>query len=178
MKQLVNTVLVIGLCLLLTACGFHIRGADSAGMPADRVYLDIGGSGDTGREVREQLQLTDTVLTETAEESEYILRVTNQQYNRSVLSVSPRTGKVEEYELTQSVLLSVATPEGETLVSNERISASRDYIFDETAVIASGDEQQLLREEMTRQIANLALLRARSAIHNHQQQQAATAAAD
>lgn len=177
MKQLVNTALVIGLCLLLTACGFHMRSADSAGIPADRVYLDIGGSGDTGRDVREQLRLTDTVLTETAEESEYILRVTGQQYDRSVLSVSPRTGKVEEYELTLSVLLSVTTPEGETLVNNDRISASRDYIFDETAVIASGDEQQLLREEMTRQIANLALLRARSAIHNHQQQ-AATAAAD
>lgn len=178
MKQPGHTLLTLALCLLITACGFQLRGSDSAGVPVDNLYLDIGGSGDIGREVREQLRLTDTNLTETAKESDYILRITNHQYNREVLSVSPRTGKVEEYELTLSVMVSVATPEGESLVSNERISATRDYVFDETAVIASGDEQQLLREEMTRQIANLALLRARSAIRNHQQQTAATAAAD
>ncbi len=56
------------------------------------------------------------------------------------------------------------------------LNASRDYTFDETAVIASGDEQQLLREEMTRQLANQALLRMRAAIRNHQA--AATAASE
>lgn len=178
MKQHGNTFIAINLCLLLAACGFHLRGADSAGIPAEKLYLDIGGSGDIGREVREQLRLTDTTLTETAKESDYIIRVTNQQFNREVLSVSARTGKVEEYELTLSVLLSIATPAGDTLLSNAPISASRDYVFDETAVIASGDEQALLREEMTRQIANLALLRARAVIRNHQKQPAATAAAE
>ena len=178
MKQSAITSLTLGLCLLVTACGFHLRGEESAGVPADKLYLDIGGSGDIGREVREQLRLTDTTLTETAKESDYILRISNQRYDREVLSVSPRTGKVEEYELTLSATILVATSEGETLVNNERLSATRDYVFDETAVIASGDEQQLLREEMTRQIANLALLRARSAIRNHQNQPAATAAAE
>lgn len=168
MTSIGKTLFLSTLSLLLAACGFHMRGADSVGLPADAIYLDISGSGDTGREVREQLQLTDVTLTETAEDADYIIRVSNQQYDREVLSVSARTGKVEEYELILRVLLNVATPDGETLLDNDRLSATRDYIFDETAVIASGDEQRLLREEMTRQIANLALLRMRAVIRNHQ----------
>lgn len=165
-------VLLAGLALLLSACGFHLRNQESIAIPAESVYLDISGSGYIGREVRDQLMLTDIRLTESAEDADYIIRVNNQSYEREVLSVSPRTGKVEEYELILTVMLSVLTGDGESLASNEPLSASRDYLYDDSAVLSSGDEQELLREEMTRQIANHALLRASAVITNHQEQPA------
>lgn len=168
--------LCLALCLLLAGCGFKLRGPESVGLPTDAVYLNIGGSGDIGREVEEQLQLTDITLTDTAKAADYIIRIGNHRYDREVLSVSPRTGKVQEYELILRTTLAITTPKGETVLDATELSASRDYTFDETAVIASGDEQQLLREEMTRQLANQALLRMRAAIRNHQA--AATAASE
>lgn len=171
-----HKILCLALCLLLAACGFKLRGPESVGLPTDAVYLNIGGSGDIGREVREQLQLTDIKLTQTAKTADYIIRLGNQHYDREVLSVSPRTGKVQEYELILRTTLAITTPAGETVLDTTELNASRDYTFDETAVIASGDEQELLREEMTRQLANQALLRMRAAIRNHQA--AATAASE
>ncbi len=155
--------------LLVSGCGFHLRGADSVGIPAERLFLDTSGSGNTGREVEQQLKLTDVELTESASEADYILRVNNEDFRREVLSVSPRTGKVEEYELILSVAVSVATGDGQSLLDDERVSSSRDYVFDEEAVIATGDEQQLIRDELTRLIAGQALLRARAVIENHQE---------
>jgi len=178
MKRVNSIPLALAACLLLAACGFQLRGADSVGLGAERIYLDTSGAGDTGREVREQLRLTDTTLTETAGDADYILRINNQRFDREVLSVSPRTGNVEEYELILSAMLSVATGKGETRINNELLAATRDLIFDETAVIATGDEQELLREEMTRQIADQALLRARAVIRNYENKTAAAAAAE
>ncbi|MCS3903963.1 LPS-assembly lipoprotein [Methylohalomonas lacus] len=155
--------------LLVSGCGFHLRGADSVGIPAERLFLDTSGSGNTGREVEQQLKLTDVELTKSASEADYILRVNNEDFRREVLSVSPRTGKVEEYELILSVAVSVATGDGQSLLDDERVSSSRDYVFDEEAVIATGDEQQLIRDELTRLIAGQALLRARAVIENHQE---------
>lgn len=163
-----HKILCLALCLMLTACGFKLRGPDSVGLPTDAVYLNIGGSGDIGREVREQLELTDVTLTQSAQAADYIIRLGNRRSEREVLSVSPRTGKVQEYELILRTTLTITTPKGESVLDTTELNASRDYIFDETAVIASGDEQQLLREEMTRQLANQALLRMRAAIRNHQ----------
>jgi len=178
MKQLVNTVLVIGLCLLLTACGFHMRGADSAGIDADRIYLDTRGGGQTGNDVQEQMQLLDVELTETAKKAEYVIRINNERFNEEVLTVSPATGKIEEYELFLKANLSINTADGESLISNETLSASRDQLADPTAKLSSSDEKNLLREEMTQQIASLIMLRVRVVIDNHKKQPAATAAAD
>lgn len=163
------TLLLLLASLIVSGCGFHMRGADSVGIPAERVYLDTSGSGNTGREVEQQLKLTDVKLTESAEDADYILRVNNENFRREVLSVSPRTGKVEEYELILSVAVSVATGDGQTLLDGERVSSSRDYVFDEDAVVAAGDEQQLIRDELTQLIAGQALLRARAVIENHQE---------
>lgn len=160
--------------LLVSGCGFHLRGADSVGIPAERLYLDTSGSGHTGREVEQQLKLTDVELTESASEADYILRVNNEDFRREVLSVSPRTGKVEEYELILSVAVSVATGDGQSLLDGERVSSRRDYVFDEDAVVSAGDEQQLIREELTQLVAGQTLLRARAVIENHQEGAAAS----
>lgn len=160
--------LLLASSLFLAACGFHMRGNDSVGLAADSIFLDTSGGGHTGRNVEQQLKLTDIELTESAKTADYIVRINNERFEREVLSVSPRTGKVEEYELFIKVLLSVATGEGEPLIQNELLSTSRDYVFDENAVISSGDEEQLIREELTRLIAGQALLRVRVVIDNHQ----------
>lgn len=160
--------LLLASSLLLAACGFHMRSNDSVGLPADSIFLDTSGGGHTGRNVEQQLKLTDVKLAESPKTADYIVSINNERFDREVLSVSPRTGKVEEYELIISVYLSVATGEGEALIQNDLLSTSRDYVFDQDAVISSGDEEKLIREELTRLIADQALLRARVVIDNHQ----------
>lgn len=163
-----RTTLLILIASLIAGCGFHLRSEESVGIPADSLYLDISGGGQTGREVQQQLKLTDIKLTDSAKSADYVLRVTNERFVQEVLSVSPRTGRVEEYELILRVNLSVAAADGETLIQGEQLDARRDYVYDEFAVVATGDEQQLIREELTRLIASQVLLRARAVVRQHQ----------
>lgn len=176
MKRSILTPFTVGILgLWLSGCGFQLRGAESIGVPVDSLYLDTAGGGQTGREVREQLQLTDVTLTDSAKAAKYVVRVKRERFLREVLSVSPRTGKVEEYELILGVSLSVAASDGRALITNELLTTSRDHPFDETAVLASNEEQRAIREELTQLIARQVLLRIQAVIRNDLEATAASA---
>ena len=145
--------LILIAALLLTACGFHLRGSQTAmSVNIDSLYLQSTGAAGVTDEVRDQLQQTGTRITDNAGEAEYTLRLAGQRMERSVLSVSATTGKVEEYKLALSVLMSVSK-NGKSLVSNETIQASRDYTIDDDAVLGKFSEEELLQREMIQRAA-------------------------
>ncbi len=63
-----------------------------------------------------------------------------------VLSVCARDVPTE-YELTRKVEFSVSSG-GKQLIEHEEISASRDFSFDETQLLAKEREQEILREAL------------------------------
>lgn len=149
--------------LLLHGCGFQLRGTTAIPIQADSIYLQTRGARDIGEEVRLQLEMMEVRLVEQADEADYIVSVSGERLERHVLSVSPRTGKVEEYELVLGAELSVRDgATGKRLVTSERISAERDFLFDETAVVSGFEDQRLIREELARRVAYQILLRLQS----------------
>lgn len=141
------------LLLLMTACGFHLRGSrPQADVDAlTSVYIEPGPSRATDliRELKGQLKSADVRVASQSEEAEYRLTLSQVRVDRNVLSVSAQTGKAEEYELRMTLRMSVSRNE-ETLVDNELIEVARDYTFDEDAVLGKFSEEQVLEEEMTR----------------------------
>jgi LPS-assembly lipoprotein len=81
------------------------------------------------------------------------LTIEHEAYERSVLSVSPRTGKAEEFQLTLTARMSLARADGTTLVNNELIAVSRDYLFDEDALLGKASEEDVLKSNLRRQAA-------------------------
>ena len=152
--------------LLLTACGFHLRGSQMAPtVSVSSVHLQSTNAAGITAEVKSQLQQTNTQITDTASEAEYVLQLANEKTQRSVLSVSATTGKVEKYKLTFSVLMSISKGEA-PLVTDESIQVSRDYTFDDEAVLGKSSEEQLLREEMIRSASSQILRRLNSLARN------------
>lgn len=140
--------------LLLTACGFHLRGSQTAtAVNISSIYLQSEGAEIIMAEIRKQFLQTETSISDNAADAEYTIDLSNQRTQKSVMSVSATTGKVEKYKLLLSVSLSIA--KGETpLISNETISVTRDYTFDTEAVLGKYSEEQLLQEEMVRSAAS------------------------
>lgn len=159
---------VLVLTTLLPACGFHMRGSGStaAAIQAERIYVAGAPRALVAREVRSQLQLAGVKLVRERKDAEYVLRIGSEKLERDVLSVSPRTGKAEEYELTLSVLLSIIGPERKTLVDEERISLVRDFTFDQDAALGKFSEEELLTTELVRETADQILRRLSAAIEN------------
>jgi len=161
MKPMIRTLAITLLCAATAACGFHLRGSgtDFAGIEGERIFVNQTRAQAVTAQVRQQLNLAGAKLTETPGDADYSVIVSNERLVREVLSVSPQTGKAEEYQLLLRVFMTVKTSGGETLVDEQQISLSRDFTYDEDAALGKFSEEQLLREELTREAADQILRR-------------------
>lgn len=150
--------------IALTACGFQLRGAHSPTAPGiTRLNLRSIAADDLAREVKSQLQTAGVTI---AADADYTLTLAHENYKRSVLSVSPRTGKAEEFQLTLSARMTIARKGAQDLVSNEPVSASRNYLYDEDVLLGKTSEKNVLKENLRRQVATSIILRLNATIKN------------
>ncbi len=139
---------LLALSLLLNGCGFHLRG--SVGYPAQSIYIKENGAARMAMEIGRNLQDAGVTIPEKAQEADLVLHLTDEVIDRRVLSVSAITGKLEEVELNYRISLAIDRPDGSPLIAPQTISLLRDYSFEETAVLAKGEEELVLREELFR----------------------------
>lgn len=150
--------------ITLSACGFQMRGTDSLTVANfNRLNLRSVSADTLTREVRAQLQLAGVAESSGAD---YTLTIANENYKRSILSVSPKTGKAEEFQLTLSARISISKTGQKDLVSNEAITASRDYLFDEDALLGKASEERQLRANLRRQLAAAIIRRLEATVNN------------
>ena len=147
--------------LLLTSCGFHLRDARSgaADIPAEAIYVDEDGAANLAEAVRARLRNAGVRAPVSAQEAQFVVLLSRESFRRDVLSVSPRTGKVEEYQVTFSSRLSLREVDGETLLDNDPLSLVRDFTFDQSEVLGKFSEEETLRDELTRDAAEQVLRR-------------------
>ena len=151
--------MVFILAATLASCGFQLRGSNLETLKNSHVYIKSGGAGELAAQIKKQLEFANVPVVKDADKADYIIEVEHEKFDRSVLSVSAHTGKVEEYELTYYASLSIKGPDGRDLLQNEPVTARRDYTFDENSVLGKYDEEKKLREEITRYAADTVLRR-------------------
>lgn len=159
-----NVAIYAFIFISLSACGFQLRGTQSlTAVKITRLNLNSVSADSLTREVRSQLQ-TDGVTF--ASDAKYTLTLVNENYRRSILSISPKTGKAEEFQLTLSARMSISKTGVQDLVSNESITASRDYLFDEDALLGKASEERVLKENLRHQLAAAVIRRLNATVNN------------
>ena len=147
------------LIITLAGCGYHLRGSGTGKLNVNNVFLDIQNAHLIVTELREQLTIRDVAISNSSEGVDRIVKLTNEVYDRRVLSVDEGTGKVTEYELEYHVGLEILTAGGKSLAEPQDISLIRDITFDPNAAVGKFDEEVLVRNDMIRSAANSILLR-------------------
>ncbi len=153
-----NLILLL-LISTLAACGFQPRGSNLAALRNSSVYLNISHNTTLTTEVRRQLEFADVPLARSSADADYVLDLRNENYKRDVLTVSASTGKVEEYLLTYEIIMSVTNAKGEKIINSAPVKIQRDYTFDEDSVLGKFDEEEELKQEMSKHVANTVLRR-------------------
>jgi len=156
------------LLLLVSSCGFHLRGSGPA-IQSDitSVILTESAATAVSNELRTQLQMAGTQISAgNTAKAEYALHVSDQSIQRSILSINPATGKVDEYQLTFTVTMAITDPDQNEVLANQIIRLVRDFAFNEDAVLGSVSEQRVLEEEMTRQAATQIIRRLNAVSRN------------
>lgn len=141
---------VLAFSLLLSSCGFHLRGAPVLPEVMARTYVTGGDGSELYYEVENALLNAGAEVVDSADSASAVLILHSQRLERRVLSVDPE-GRAAEYELVLALVFSLRDQAGgRVLADNQRVSVVRDFGFDPDNVLAKGDEEAMLRSEMYR----------------------------
>ena len=151
--------LMIGLLLFTSACGFHLRGSQTTKFNIDNIYIHSSSASKLAAEVKLQLTSSNATIAASPDAAQYVLVLKEERFEKSVLSVNAATGKVEEYQILYTAKMDARHGDGKLIVEDDNISSSRDFTFDENAVLGKFSEEELLEEDIVRQAASQVLRR-------------------
>lgn len=139
--------LLVFMLLLLTSCGFHLRG--SVALPpalSEIAVKDVSLNSDIAPELRQALENAGVRVSDSAA---MVLQLRAEKYDKRVLSVDS-VGRALEYGLSYSVRFSLKDEKGAMWIPEEPVTQTRDLRFDSTAVLGSANEETQLNTEMRR----------------------------
>ena len=170
-----RNLLVMGLAVLLSACGFQLRGTGTNQLTITELDVSARNAyGDTVRELRQVLENSGVKLTANAP---YKLILTSEKESQRSASYSGNGGTAE-YELTNVLNYEVVGHNNLSLLNN-KVEVHKVYLQDASNIAGSGQEAVIIRKEMRRDLIQQMVLRLEqlTPAHLEQLQQVADAKA-
>lgn len=146
--------LLLSVCLtsMLAGCGWRLQGTAKLSPIMATTYVDTKDRyTDFNRALRESLEASGARLTNIESEATAVVKIIRDVSGQRVLTVSGRNTP-EEFEVFYTVEYSV-NGGTEELIAPEKLELTREYSYDETAVLAKQKEQSILREALARDLA-------------------------
>ena len=160
--MLIKKSVILGMALLLSACGYHLRGALELPAGLKNVYLE-GGSGQLQEQFNSAMKTSSVGIASSPETAGMIVRIFNEDNQRRVLSLSS-TGTANDFELNYRFDYELVDSKNKVLMPRQSIDIKREYYNDQLAVIAKGNEETVIRNEMYQQAVRSMINRARVAL--------------
>lgn len=161
----VRSTFVVMLALMMTGCGFQLRGSANLPSAMDSTRLELADPDSLfARELRLLLEANGARVVDDAAEGAAVLRIVRERISRRALTVSGNA-RVREYELVFELAFNLTGPGGERLVPTETLRLVRDFQFDEREILGASNEEDLLREDLRRAMAS-ALIRRLEAVES------------
>jgi len=142
----------------LTACGFRLVGTQP--LPFDSLYIDISDATRFGADIRRSLRAVSpqTRLPEAVQDAQARLQNLGLTRSQREMSLNPQ-GQVEEYELTLTLRFRVTDRDGELIIPDTTLAATRDMPYDAQVVQAKQSEMETLYQDMEHSLVSRILRR-------------------
>lgn len=147
---------LLALCftVILTGCGFHLRGNDSGNLPYKTMYIALPETADVRIWMERYIKATgQTEIVDNATLAEATFQQMGDSRQKSILSVNAK-GRVREYRLHLNYLFRVVNAKGQEIVPVSEISLTRDISFNDNNVLAKDLEEGLLWRDMNNELVN------------------------
>lgn len=137
---------------LTMACGFQLQGSGELPAQMQQTWIEWPANASPGlrRSLPRSLTTAGVQLAPAPETASAVLSIVENRYGERVLSVSA-TNIPEELEVYHSVTFELRAG-NEVIFPRETITLTRDYTFDEKAVLAKYREGELIAEALVRDI--------------------------
>ncbi|WP_075256838.1 LPS-assembly lipoprotein LptE [Herbaspirillum camelliae] len=144
-KRFPQWLLMVAAAVLLSACGFHLRGA--ADLPFKTIYLGFPPNSQVGVQLKRNIEASGATVVDDAKEAEANLKVLADSRDRQVLTLNTN-GRVREYALFQNFSFSVTDAKGVIIIPPTAITLRRVITYDENQELAKQAEETLLYRDM------------------------------
>ncbi|NOQ15218.1 MAG: hypothetical protein GQ583_12180 [Methyloprofundus sp.] len=162
-KTTLNKISVLlSVVFLLTACGYHLRGAIELPEALQKMYVR-GASAELSDAIKQAFRSTSGELVNNAADAGMILNVINEEYHRRTVSISA-SGYSNEYELIYRLVFDLIDQQGNELVSAQIIEVSQVYFNEQSSdtVLSKENEEKVLRKELYIKAVRSVIERARA----------------
>ena len=159
MSRSIANVFVGLLFVFIAGCGFHLRGSADIADHLKTMYIQGANTKqDFGLELKRALIANNVTVLDDYQSGSAVLTVLENNIERRVLSVGS-DAKVSEFALHGVVRFKVSDDQGAEVLAEQRVQAQRDYQFSQDQVLASDNEEAILRKELNQQLAQSVLRR-------------------
>jgi LPS-assembly lipoprotein len=149
---------LVAAVLLLAGCGFHLQGHTPLPAVVKNPFVEAPDrQSDFVQYLRHALLINGAQLVQDRAKASAVVSIIGDNVARRVLSVSA-LNQPNEYELTYTVRFTVSAADKELLPAQE-VSATRTYSFDERLLLAKDHEEDILRQDMARDLADMVMRR-------------------
>jgi LPS-assembly lipoprotein len=159
---LINKLVILIMALLISACGYHLRGALELPQGMKNVYLE-GGSAQLREQFKRAMEISSVQLASSPEKAGIIVKIFDEDSRRRVLSLSSG-GTANDFELSYRFEYELLDSKNKVLMPRQPIEIKREYYNDQVAIIAKGNEEAVIRDEMYQQAVRSIVNRARVAL--------------
>ena len=151
-----RNLLVMGLAVMLSACGFQLRGTGNSELTIKELDLSARNAyGETVTQLRQALQSSGVNVHAGAP---YQLVLTNEAESQRSATYSGGSGRSAEYELTTVLSYSIMGHNNTNLL-NDNIEVRQVYVHDGNNITGSDQQATQTRQEMRRNLVQNMLVR-------------------
>lgn len=144
-----RSTLLLLVALLLSACGFHMRGHNQNGSEyAFRsLYLKTTAETPFTTELRTNLELNKIILASSSAEADLVLDIVTQSTDKQIIALSG-AGQVREFQLRYRVSLRAYDSKQNNWLSADEILLQRSLTYDDSQILAKEQEEAMLFRDM------------------------------
>jgi len=138
--------MMLSAALLLSACGFHLRG--QAALPFNTLYVQAAPTSVFALQLKRAVQTgSATRVTTRPGEAEAVLQILNELQEKVILSLGAG-GRVREFQLRYRVQYRLTDEKNREHIPASEISLKRDYSFNDEQALSKEAEEALLYRDM------------------------------
>jgi LPS-assembly lipoprotein len=140
---------LLALTLLLSACGFQLRGhgLKETAFAFHSIYLQVPAETPFVSGLRSGLRNYKLTLAPSADKADVIFQVVSESTDRQILALSGG-GQVSEYELYYRVSFRLYDNQRRDWLPAGEIELQRDFNYDNSQILAMGQEEAQIYQDM------------------------------
>lgn len=154
-QRLVQLSLLLGAALLLSACGFQLRGTGGVAVSDEwrSMYLVTGNpNSEFSREIKVRFAANGVEWEEDKSAANYSVYLGGERFSQRNLSLNSEA-RAAEFELTMISTFSVKDNAGQMMIDNTTISVVKQMENDPRNVVGKAEEIRILKGEMRSELA-------------------------